>query len=91
MHLLNRILGALLCAALHLYRWTISPALHALFPGSGCRFHPTCSSYALEAVRVHGPWLGTWLALRRVTRCHPWNPGGHDPVPQQHPCSDRKP
>lgn len=47
-----------------------------------CRFHPTCSQYALEAIRGHGPWRGTGLALARLGRCHPWNPGGYDPVPE---------
>jgi hypothetical protein len=46
-----------------------------------CRFHPSCSAYALEALEVHGAGRGTWLAARRVGRCHPWNPGGIDPVP----------
>lgn len=46
-----------------------------------CRFLPTCSSYALEALRTHGALRGTWLAVRRVGRCHPWNLGGFDPVP----------
>lgn len=46
-----------------------------------CRFHPSCSAYALEALEVHGAGRGSWLAARRVGRCHPWNPGGIDPVP----------
>ncbi len=46
-----------------------------------CRFHPSCSAYALEALEVHGAGRGTWMAVRRVGRCHPWNPGGLDPVP----------
>ncbi|MBM3671408.1 MAG: membrane protein insertion efficiency factor YidD [Actinobacteria bacterium] len=46
-----------------------------------CRFHPSCSAYALEALTVHGAARGSWLAARRVGRCHPWNPGGLDPVP----------
>ncbi|TVR49177.1 MAG: membrane protein insertion efficiency factor YidD [Puniceicoccaceae bacterium] len=65
-----------------LYQLTLSPALHALFgPGSGCRFSPTCSAYAREALRVHGFFRGGWLTLRRILRCHPWSHGGCDPVP----------
>ncbi|MDP3714300.1 MAG: membrane protein insertion efficiency factor YidD [Mycobacteriales bacterium] len=51
-----------------------------LLPGR-CRFAPTCSAYALEALAVHGAGRGSWLALRRIGRCHPFHPGGHDPVP----------
>ena len=58
------------------YRFAISPLY-----GQVCRFHPTCSAYALEAVTEHGALRGSWLALRRIGRCHPWNPGGYDPVP----------
>ena len=47
-----------------------------------CRFLPSCSSYALRALQLHGPLRGGWLAVRRVARCHPWNPGGNDPVPE---------
>jgi putative membrane protein insertion efficiency factor len=56
----------------------------ALIPGGassgGCRYHPSCSQYALDALRMHGPLRGSWMAARRVARCHPWSPGGHDPV-----------
>jgi putative membrane protein insertion efficiency factor len=55
-------------------RW-ISPAL-----GQHCRFAPSCSHYAVDALRVHGALRGTWLTARRLLRCHPWNPGGYDPV-----------
>jgi putative membrane protein insertion efficiency factor len=58
------------------YQLAISPML----PPS-CRFHPTCSEYALESLRRHGAAKGSWLAAKRVCRCHPWHPGGHDPVP----------
>lgn len=58
------------------YRYAISPWL-----GRHCRFHPSCSQYAAEAVAKYGSGKGTWLALRRLFRCHPWNAGGFDPVP----------
>ncbi|NIR30137.1 MAG: membrane protein insertion efficiency factor YidD [Gammaproteobacteria bacterium] len=58
------------------YRYCIGPAL-----GCRCRFHPSCSSYALEAVERHGALRGTLLALWRLLRCHPWAAGGYDPVP----------
>ena len=61
------------------YQWIISPIL----PGS-CRFYPTCSSYALDALNIHGPLKGSWLGLKRIARCHPWNDGGIDPVPHAH-------
>ena len=58
------------------YRLLISP----LLPPS-CRYTPTCSEYAIEALRLHGPVKGLWLALKRIGRCHPWGGHGHDPVP----------
>ena len=72
----------LLVALLKAYRFAISPLY-----GQVCRYHPTCSAYALEAVQVHGAARGSWLAARRVGRCHPWAAGGLDPVPAPRPRS----
>jgi uncharacterized protein len=58
------------------YRYAVSPML-----GPSCRFEPSCSCYAVEALERHGAAHGTWLAVKRVSRCHPWHPGGYDPVP----------
>ena len=58
------------------YQLALSPLL-----GANCRFHPSCSEYAREAVLCHGALRGGWLALKRLLRCHPWYPGGSDPVP----------
>ena len=58
------------------YRWFVRPLLPA-----ACRFYPSCSEYAEQAVARHGALRGTWLALARLCRCGPWHPGGHDPVP----------
>ncbi|WP_206098814.1 membrane protein insertion efficiency factor YidD [Paenibacillus paeoniae] len=65
-------------APIHVYRKYISP----LKPPS-CRFYPTCSAYALEAIEVHGAAKGAWLAAKRIGRCHPFHPGGFDPVPEK--------
>ena len=69
-------LGAILRVMIRGYQLLVSPVL----PGT-CRYHPTCSAYALEAVSRHGPVLGCWLAAKRVARCHPWGGTGVDPVP----------
>ena len=61
---------------LRIYQLTITPML-----GPVCRFAPSCSSYAVEAYRIHGTIRGSWMTARRLLRCHPWNPGGYDPVP----------
>lgn len=74
----------ILIFAVRVYRWTISPAQSLLFGGgAGCRFTPTCSAYAMEAVREHGAIKGTLLASKRICRCHPWGGCGHDPVPEK--------
>lgn len=59
-----------------LYQWIISPVL-----GPKCRYTPSCSQYALEAFKKYGPLKGGWLALKRISRCHPWGGHGYDPVP----------
>jgi hypothetical protein len=66
-----------LSALLRVYRYAVSPML-----GLQCRFHPSCSAYALEAIERWGAFRGSWLAARRLARCHPWHPGGYDPVPR---------
>ena len=67
---------ALATALIRLYQWTLSPLL-----GPKCRFYPSCSNYALEAIQRFGILHGSWLTVRRLGRCHPWHPGGIDPVP----------
>jgi len=69
-------IAGLLRSALRGYRWFVSPVLSA-----SCRFHPSCSEYAEQALARHGAWRGSWLAARRLCRCGPWHPGGYDPVP----------
>ncbi|HZY96746.1 MAG TPA: membrane protein insertion efficiency factor YidD [Candidatus Cybelea sp.] len=67
----------LLVGLIRLYQLVLSPLLPR-----ACRFYPSCSQYALDAIRNHGVVFGTWLAVVRLTRCHPWNPGGVDFVPE---------
>jgi uncharacterized protein len=72
----------ILVFCVRLYRGVISPAKTILFgPLGRCRFTPSCSEYALEALRHHGALTGSWLAVKRIGRCHPWGGCGHDPVP----------
>ena len=68
---------AILIVLIRGYQLLISPLL-----GNHCRFYPSCSQYAREAIERHGALRGGWLAIRRVLRCHPWHPGGVDPVPE---------
>ena len=67
---------ALLIRIVRLYQLTLSPLI-----GNNCRFYPSCSHYAVEAIETHGSGRGSFLALRRILRCHPWHEGGVDPVP----------
>lgn len=79
-YLLRKIPTALLLALLRGYQYLISPLL-----GPRCRFWPSCSNYAIEALHLHGSARGGWLALKRIVKCHPWHAGGIDPVPE---CAD---
>lgn len=75
-----------LLALVWIYQKTLSPAIPAVFgPACACRFHPTCSHYAAEAVRTHGAMRGVGLAARRLLKCTPLHPGGLDPVPAPRP------
>jgi putative membrane protein insertion efficiency factor len=73
---MRTLLTNLLVGLVRGYKYAISPLL-----GSNCRFEPSCSEYAVEALRRYGPFKGTWLAAKRIGCCHPWHPGGFDPVP----------
>lgn len=75
---LGKLLAWPLLALVWLYRLLISPWL-----GANCRFEPTCSKYTIEALREHGAFRGTWLAAKRIGRCHPWGGSGFDPVPDK--------
>jgi putative membrane protein insertion efficiency factor len=71
-------MSAALRGVFRAYRRFVSPVL-----GASCRFYPSCSRYAEDALEVHGVWKGSWLAACRICRCGPWHPGGYDPVPAQ--------
>lgn len=74
LRLLRQGMAIVLIAVIRGYQTFISP-----LTGPSCRFTPTCSSYAIGAIRKHGPIRGSWAAVKRICRCHPWNPGGYDP------------
>jgi putative membrane protein insertion efficiency factor len=69
-------LGKMLIALVRAYQYVLSP-----WVGNQCRYYPSCSHYMVEAIDRHGAFAGLWLGLKRVFRCHPWAPGGADPVP----------
>ena len=73
---MKKILSILLLMPIYFYRSFISPLLPP-----ACRYTPTCSQYAIEAIRKHGPFKGFWLTVKRLLRCHPWGGSGYDPVP----------
>jgi hypothetical protein len=77
--MIKRALKMLLILPIRFYQLAISPLLGS----SKCRFQPTCSHYAIEAIEKWGPFKGTWLAIRRIFRCHPWGGHGYDPVPEK--------
>lgn len=72
---INRFISNVICIPIVLYRYLLSPIMKP-----GCRYYPSCSHYALGAIQHFGAIKGTWLALRRLLRCHPWSAGGYDPV-----------
>ncbi len=76
----SRIFENALLLLIRVYQVTLSP-----FLGGHCRYEPTCSMYAIQAVQEHGPWRGSLLSLKRLLRCHPFVKGGYDPVPPRHP------
>jgi len=69
-------MSKVLIALIRVYQWTLAGLL-----GPCCRFHPSCSNYWIEAIRAHGALRGVWLGSKRLLKCHPWHPGGFDPVP----------
>ncbi|UXZ55586.1 membrane protein insertion efficiency factor YidD [Halomonas sp. 7T] len=74
--LVLQLVGGTMVMLVKIYQYTLSPLL-----GPRCRFWPSCSSYTIEAIQVHGPFKGGWMAAKRIVKCHPGNPGGMDPVP----------
>ena len=76
MKLLSDLFSRLLLFFIHLYQRFVSPLI-----GPSCRFTPTCSQYAVEAIQKYGPFKGVYLTIRRLLRCHPWGGSGYDPVP----------
>lgn len=76
--LLKKLISRILILFIQFYRAAISPYL-----GPSCRHTPTCSLYMMEAIKIWGPFMGTWLGIKRLFKCHPWGTSGYDPVPQK--------
>lgn len=76
--IINKILIIIVLIPVKFYQWFISPILPQT-----CRHTPTCSQYTVEALKKHGVFIGTWLVIRRLSKCHPWGTWGHDPVPDE--------
>ena len=82
---LSLAVGYFLKALITVYKYVLSPLL-----GPKCRYLPTCSSYTMEAIEIHGPFKGGWLGVKRILKCHPWGDSGYDPVPHKHGSDDCK-
>jgi len=74
---MNRIFKKIFILPIRFYQYAISPLL-----GPSCRFNPTCSHYMVQAIEEWGIFKGLWLGMKRISKCHPWGPHGHDPVPE---------
>ncbi|GAB1309442.1 membrane protein insertion efficiency factor YidD [Urechidicola sp. KH5] len=78
MEKITKILALPFIGLVRFYQYAISP-----YTPAACRYRPTCSSYTIEALKVHGVFKGSWLAIKRIISCHPWSKGGYDPVPDK--------
>ncbi|MCX7862445.1 MAG: membrane protein insertion efficiency factor YidD [Bacteroidales bacterium] len=74
--MIQKIISSIMLAVIKIYNYIISPVLP-----NACRYYPTCSKYATDAIKKYGPFKGGWLAIKRIVRCNPWGGSGYDPVP----------
>ncbi|MGJ8675955.1 MAG: membrane protein insertion efficiency factor YidD [Akkermansiaceae bacterium] len=82
MKFISKFLSLIIYGGIFIYQKLLNPIIKVIAgPNSGCRFHPSCSNYFLQAVQIHGPFRGSWLGICRIFRCHPWGSCGEDPVP----------
>lgn len=77
LRILKKFIGYVFLIPIYIYRYGISP-----FTPASCRHTPTCSEYFIDAVKIHGPFRGSWMGIKRISRCHPWGTHGYDPVPK---------